>query len=91
MDNKPFPFKKIFWAIVFLFTPVTILSSLLAFFDIVPVDFNSTPRNGFEGFIIPILYLPFAVLMMSGLFWVTLNLGNWMHVKFLNLNKKENN
>ncbi|GAB2983510.1 hypothetical protein GCM10027049_20920 [Mucilaginibacter puniceus] len=91
MDNKPFPFKKIFWAFVFLFTPVTILSSLLALFNVVPVDFNGTPRYGFEGFITPILYLPFAILMMSALIWLMLNFGNWLRVKFSDLNNKGNN
>ena len=91
MENKPFPFKKIFWAHAFIIIPITLLSCLLALFDIVPIDFNNTPRYGFEGFIIPILFLPLTLFLPSGGTWLFLNIGNWLHEKFLNLTKEENN
>ena len=89
MDNKPFPFIKILWAFVFFMVPITLLESFLALFNLVTVDFNHVPRNGFMGFIIPILYFPFMAAMLSGLTWAVLNLGNWLHIGFLKLIKKK--
>jgi len=85
-----FPFKKIFFATTFFIIPFSILESFLAFFNVVPVDFNNSPRTGIFGFIIPILFIPFLGLMFSGLNWIVLNVGYWFYSLFFKSDKNSN-
>ena len=77
-----FPFKKLFFAIALFMIPFTVLESILALFDIAPVNFNNVPRTGWVGFIIPILFFPFMAVILSGSNWVVLNGGYWFYSLF---------
>jgi hypothetical protein len=82
-----FPFKKLFFAIAFFMIPFTILESILALLNIVPVNFNNVSRIGLTGFIIPILFFPFMAVMFSGLSWIVLNSGYWFYSLFFKSEK----
>jgi hypothetical protein len=77
-----FPFKKLFFATTFFILPFAILESILALLNIVPVDFNNTPKTGWTGFMISILFFPFEAVMFSVLNWIVLNSGYWFYSLF---------
>jgi len=89
MDNKYYSFKQLFWACLFFTIPFSFLESLLALFNLVPVDFNNIPRYGLIGFIIPILFIPFIGFLFGGFCWVALNFGTFLYNKFFKLIKKK--
>jgi hypothetical protein len=82
-----FPFKKVFFATTFFIIPFSILASFLALFNVVPVEFNDSPRTGLFGFIIPILFIPFLGIMFGGLNWIVLNVGYWFYSLFFKPDK----
>ena len=47
-------FKIILWGSAGFYIPVSIISGLLALFDIVPANLNDQQYNGIKGLIIPI-------------------------------------
>jgi hypothetical protein len=85
-----FPFKKMFFATTFFIIPFSILESFLALFTVVSVNFNDSPRTGWVGFIIPILFIPFLGFMFSGINWVVLNVGYWFYSLFFKSDKNSN-
>ena len=87
MENK-YSFKRLFWSYTFCVIPFAILGSILAAFNIVPVEFNGSPRYGIEGFIIPILYIPFFGLIFGFFNWLTLSFGGMLYDEFLKARTK---
>lgn len=86
----PFTFKKIFFSYLFFIIPFSILAGFLALFDIAPIQFNGEPTHGLKAFIVCILFTPLWTVLMSGLTWMALNVGQWFHILFLRVIKKEN-
>jgi len=87
MEQNVFSFKKIFLAYLFFILPFSILESFLAYFNVAPVDFNGIPRYGFIGAIIPILFIPFLSVIISGATWVALTLGTFFYNGFMKIVK----
>jgi hypothetical protein len=88
-DNKPFTFKRMFWAYTFCITPFSLSAGILALFNLGAVNFNGTPRYGIEGFLIAIAFIPFVVLVFSVINWAALNFGNLLYNKFTLLMKRK--
>jgi len=85
-----FPFKKILIATTFFIIPFSILAGFLALFNIVPIEFNNSPRTGWVGFVVPILFIPFMSIMLACMNWVVLNGGYWFYSLFLKSDKNSN-
>jgi hypothetical protein len=88
-DNKPFTFKRMFWAYIFCMIPFSLLAGILALFNISAVNFNDIPRYGLEGFFIAIALIPFVGLVFSVTNWLALNFGNFLYNKFTLLMKRK--
>jgi hypothetical protein len=88
MENK-YSFKRLFWSYTFCAIPFAILGSFLALFNVVPVEFNGVPRYGIQGFIIPILYIPFFGLVFSCTNWLALSFGGMLYDAFLKAIKRK--
>jgi hypothetical protein len=89
--NNRYSFKRLFWSYTFCAIPFAILGSLLALFNIIPVEFNGSPRYGIQGFIILILYIPFFCLIFSSINWLALSFGGTLYDEFLKMLKRNNN
>jgi hypothetical protein len=70
-----FRFKSLFWPYLYCFVPMAILAGGLALVHISPIYFNGTPRFGFDGLMVALLYSPFLTLIISGASWLSLNIG----------------
>ena len=68
-------FKIILWGSAGFYIPVSIISGLLALFDIVPANLNDQQYNGIKGLIIPILTAPIFILLLAIAQWVILAIG----------------
>lgn len=88
MENK-YSFERLFWSYTFCFGPFAILASFFALFNVIPVEFNGSPRYGIQGFIIPILYSPFFGLIFSGINWLALSFGGMLYDAFLKTIKRK--
>ncbi len=86
----PFTFKKIFWSYTFFIIPFSILEGFLALFHVAPIQFNDKPTYGWTAFVVCIVFTPLWAVLFSGLTWVALNAGQWLHQSFLKLIKKNN-
>jgi hypothetical protein len=88
MENR-YSFKRLFWSYTFCAIPFSILAAFLALFNVMPVEFNGTPRYGIQGFIIPILYTPFFGLIFGGFNWLALSFGGMLYDAFLKAIKRK--
>jgi hypothetical protein len=89
MTDKPFTFKKLFWAYTFAIIPFALLGGILSLFKILPVSFNGKDEYGWFGFIISVAGIPFFSTIMSCCNWIILNWGNLLYNEFLTWKNKK--
>lgn len=58
--------------------PVSIVSGILALFEIVPATLNQQKYVGIKGFVIAILTAPIYILLMAIATWLFLAIGLWL-------------
>ena len=68
-------FKILLWGSAGFYIPVSIISGLLAVFDILPANLNGQQYNGLKGLLIPILTAPIFVFLLTVGQWVILAIG----------------
>lgn len=68
-------FKILLWGSAGFYIPVSIISGVLALFDIVPANLNGGQYIGIKGLVIPILSAPIFVFLLASAQWVILAIG----------------
>lgn len=85
MNMKHFSFKKLFWSYTFCGIPFSLLQAFLALFHVAPSYINQTAMYGLTGFVVPILFIPVFSVLLSGINWLVLNFGAFLHEAFLKM------
>jgi hypothetical protein len=68
-------FKILLWGSVGFYIPVSIISGLLALFDVVPTNLNGQQYTGIKGLLVPVVSAPIFVILLAAAQWVILALG----------------
>lgn len=68
-------FKILLWGSLGFYIPISIISGLLALFDVVPANLNGQHYSGLKGLVIPILTAPIFVLLLVTAQWAILAIG----------------
>lgn len=84
-------FKKIFITFFFAYLPFLILVSILAIFNIAPVNFNDEKVYGIKGAVILICLSPIMIAMFSAFAYLCFSFGNLILNAFITIlpDKKE--
>ncbi len=82
MDSNFFSFKKLLLSYLIAGIPFAILFGSLVLFNVLPIEFNDTNHYGIKGFLITLIYIPFAGLLFTIINWGILNIGVFLYRLF---------
>ena len=85
MKRNRYSIKRLLIAYSFAFLPFALVLAILSLLKITPVYFNENAYYGIQGFFISIFLIPFFGVIMGGVNWIFLNMGDYLYSCFRNL------
>lgn len=82
-----YSFKRLYFSYLFAILPLFLIPAILFLFNVLPFRVEGTVYNGFVGFLCVILYAFFMSLIIAGMNWVFLKLGNFIYPAFFKKNE----